>query len=351
MKKNIIIKTLVLLILVTLAFSPFVAAQVSNTLTFDELGLSLNSPVGYYVLTENSEEHHPVFTDLGYDYKETIEMFQNSDLYFWAITEDYSQSIYFAAAQDSSTEFSLYDDQDFEEIFNDYQGRFSDDILIYTDYFIIETEQEKYLAMLYEFTDGSEINGIDIVTITNGYSLSFELYSYTGGPIDNNTISTLVSSVESIDFFSSENQPSPDIDHQFNSDFNMSDETYYDFQLEEFLNSFFNENFANNVMTVIVIILCVIASFLLIYFIVLLIGVIISKNNQPPTFEQPIHTVLPEQIEDAMLSKTTEQSDLAILSEETEQRDLDDVQKILQSSDDVKSSDINDAPESSDTNL
>ncbi len=318
MKKNIITKTLILLILVSFAFSPYVAAQASTALTFDEIGLSLTAPEGFYTVTENVEQHHPVFTELGYDYNETIDMFNSSDLYFWATTEDYSQSIYFAAIQDSSTEFILYDDQDFEEIFNDYKGRFSDDILIYNDYFIIEGEQHKFLAMLYEFTDGSEINGLDIVTITNGYSLSFELYSYTGEPIDNNTINALVSVVESIDFYSNVNHSFSDLDHQLDPEFEMSDESYYDFEPENLLSSIFDETFANDLSTVIIIVLSVIASFLLIYFIVLLIGAIISKNNQPPTLEKPIPAVLPEQIEDAMLSETTETTEDAMLSETTE---------------------------------
>ncbi len=323
MKKNIITKTLVLLILVSFAFSPLVAAQVSNTLTFDELGLSLNSPAGYYVLTEKSEKDNPVFAEFGYDYDETIEMFYDSDLYFWAINSNFTQSIYFSAIEDSSTDYSLYDDQDLDAIFNDYKGRFSEDILIYTDYFIIETEQYKFLAMLYEFTDGSEINGIDIVTISNGYSMSFELYSYTGEPIDNNTINTLVSVVESIDFYYSGNQSSADLDHQLDLEFEMSDESYYAFEPEEFLNSFINENLANNVMTVIVIILAIIASFLLIYFIVLLIGVVVSKNHEPATFEKPVPDISPEQ---------AEQIDPVILPEQAEQNQDGDEQLSLQTS-------------------
>ena len=167
----------VLIMLSSLAVTAFAE---STSYEIDELFMSISIPNEMLAITRDSEKTDSYFSKFGLDYKETMNMFKDGNIYLQAMKDDGSLTLTVTMDEDQNSRninnYNRLDDSDLKDIMNKY---LNDEA--YKSGTIVESNGVKYIYLTVSTKSGKKIiQAQQYCTVTNGMSIVITLDAPAG---------------------------------------------------------------------------------------------------------------------------------------------------------------------------
>lgn len=187
----------IVVILVIVSFGGVAFAD--DTIFVDELGLTLNPPEGWTVITRDTFPDDNCFKAIGADGVAFLDNLNNSNIYICIVRDDQMAEIMVTMQEDSPSkhifDFNLLNDEQLEEFAKDIMGMEPEDLLksagmneeqkdTYEDFTLsnyrrYEHDQAKFLVLdSYFKINDKPLYGRQYTTIINGQTIRVLLNSY-----------------------------------------------------------------------------------------------------------------------------------------------------------------------------
>ena len=190
------IQMLILTVTVGTASSLSVHAA-SNTYKLSELELQVSIPSGYSVITRDTSENDPIFSELGTTKSALIRQFETSNIYLNAISDTHNEEVVVTMAKNSLSNFSLLSDTALNTLVSTLVSQYTNYGINVIKHEIYQHPQAKFVRLY--FTDtANTVHGLQYYTIYDGKAMNFTMRSYEGSlsSRQENAIKTIVDSIK-----------------------------------------------------------------------------------------------------------------------------------------------------------
>ncbi len=180
MKKTANVLAALIAALVMLSSLAVTAFAESTSYEIDELFMSISIPNEMLAITRDSEKTDSYFSKFGLDYKETMNMFKDGNIYLQAMKDDGSLTLTVTMDEDQNSRninnYNRLDDSDLKDIMNKY---LNDEA--YKSGTIVESNGVKYIYLTVSTKSGKKIiQAQQYCTVTNGMSIVITLDAPAG---------------------------------------------------------------------------------------------------------------------------------------------------------------------------
>ncbi len=180
MKRTANVLAAFIAVLITLSSLAFTAFAESTSYEIDELFMSISIPNEMLAITRDSEKTDSYFSKFGLDYKETMNMFKDGNIYLQAMKDDGSLTLTVTMDEDRNSRninnYNRLDDSDLKDIMNKY---LNDEA--YKSGTIVESNGVKYIYLTVSTKSGKKIiQAQQYCTVTNGMSIVITLDAPAG---------------------------------------------------------------------------------------------------------------------------------------------------------------------------
>lgn len=203
MNKRIVIMLLALLAVLS-ATAAYGEETATATYTVEEAEMEITLPGDWLVLTQQSSEGDPAFTELGLDYRQTMKRFEKMGIYLAATALNSGFEMNLLLGKDVRTfDYNLYSDEALQTIVDATVAQTAQDQenrnIVYTEGSVYQHAQAKFMVL-----DGyrSDLDAYvrQYGTVINGLAVSLVFGRYNGQTIDEGALQQIQTIVDSISF-------------------------------------------------------------------------------------------------------------------------------------------------------
>lgn len=193
MRKIWILAALIILLL-SLSISAFAA---TDTYYLHDLDLKVDISSDYTVITRDTPENSPIFSQIGKTKAETMKLFEEKKIYLKAISNTYKEEIIVDMAEDETKSLSLYSDSELLEFAELWLDLFRSLGYPVYKYDIYQHAQTRFIRWYYTNTDKT-VHALQYYTVYNNKQINFTVWSYEGSlsSRQETAIKTIVDSIE-----------------------------------------------------------------------------------------------------------------------------------------------------------
>lgn len=188
-------------------FSAITAVASSNTYELSELGLRVNIPAEYFVITRETSASDPVFSRFGITRAALMDQFKASDIYLNAVPDSANEEIVVTMTENSISDFNLFSDTALEMIISAAVEQYRNYGIYVLSYEIYQHSQAKFVK-LYFSDPVNFVYGLQYYTIYNNKAMNFTMRSYSS-PITLAQENTIKAVVDSIQYNTAPQTPEP----------------------------------------------------------------------------------------------------------------------------------------------
>lgn len=196
--KRLLSFVLVLLSLLSLSVPGF--AAVNTTYDLKELGMSIDIPSDYAVLTRDNLDDYPNLSDYGFDKKTLSEMMESSNTYLHAWDKDISFEIYISMTDSPIDDLNLMSDTMLNTFASSFKAEYAKSGATFEKYEIYKHNQTKFVKIYFDQPNGtSKDYALQYYTVYDKKAINITMQSYSG-VIDSKKESILESIVNTAHF-------------------------------------------------------------------------------------------------------------------------------------------------------
>ena len=193
MRKIWILAALVIL-LVSLSIS---ASAASDTYDLPELELQVDIPSEYTVITRDTPENSPIFSQIGKTKAETMKLFEEKKIYLKAISNTYKEEVIVDMVEDDTNSLSMYSDSELLGFAESWVDLFRSLGYPIYKYDIYQHAQTRFIRLYYTNTDQT-LHALQYYTVYNNKQINITFRSYEGSlsSRQETTIKTIVDGIQ-----------------------------------------------------------------------------------------------------------------------------------------------------------
>ena len=191
-------KMLVLIALISLLLSLSISVFAeTDTYYLRELDVEVDIPSDYMVVTRDTPENSPVFNELGMTKAETMEVFEERNIYLYAISNQYREEVVIDMVEDDTDNYNLYSDSEMLDWAEDWVDLFQQLGYLLYKYDVYHHDQAKFIKLYYTDTDQTQHN-LEYFTVYDNKHISITFTSYEGSLLSRQetAIKTIVDNIQ-----------------------------------------------------------------------------------------------------------------------------------------------------------
>lgn len=198
--KNFLKTLLVFLFCIMLFPFPANATLVSSTFYLPALGISVEIPSNYHILTRDTESSNPIWGIIGWEQADMLSFMTTNHLYMDLIDENFDHEITVSMEENDISNFNDFARSGLEFISSTFTTGFAEYGMQVEDTEIYEQGQAKFIKVLYSVTDNGAITYVlQYYTVYNYKAINFRLFSYSGA-ISSNHETIMQRMIDRLDF-------------------------------------------------------------------------------------------------------------------------------------------------------
>ncbi|MBR3872864.1 MAG: hypothetical protein IKJ26_01715 [Clostridia bacterium] len=176
------LKTLIAFLFFIILFPlPASATFISSTFYLPALGVSVEVPFDYHILTHETEASSPVWDIIGWEQADMLSFMTKNHLYMDLIEENFDHEITVSMEENDISNFNDFARSELEFIASTFATGFAEYGMQVEDTEIYEQGQAKFIKVLYSVTDNDAITYVlQYYTVYNYKAINFRLFSYSG---------------------------------------------------------------------------------------------------------------------------------------------------------------------------
>ena len=193
MRKLWILPTL-LILLFSLSISAFAA---TDTYELPDLDIKVDISSDYTVITRDTPENSPIFSQLGMTKAALMAYFETSGIYLNAISNQYNEEIVVTMTENIISNLDMISDSEILSMVELWREDFLASGIVISRYDVYHHKQTKFFRIY--LTDSTQtVHGVQYGTIYNGKAIYFNMRSYEGSlsSRQETAIKTIVDSIE-----------------------------------------------------------------------------------------------------------------------------------------------------------
>lgn len=175
--KKILVLIIALCLIVPLCIN---VSAISNTYELPELGMNVNIPSKYTVITRHTPAYDPIFSKIGMTKSDLMSLFQSNQIYLNAIIDgDSSEEIVVTMTENIINDFNLFSDTSLSIMISALCEEYKKIGINVSNYEIYQHSQAKFVKIY--FTDTAQtVNGLQYYTVYDNKAINLTMRSYTG---------------------------------------------------------------------------------------------------------------------------------------------------------------------------